>query len=169
MKVSFLHCTKLRLHSTKSIKLAWPVDCQQYFEKIKASLSSNLLLTYFDPTQKIIATDASSRDVGAVISLIFADKSKKAIMHAVRSLTPAERNYSQVEKEALGLIFAAKKFHKMLFGRRFTLLTDHNPLLSIFGLKKGIPIYSTSRLKRWAIILLGYEFDIQYCKTTEFC
>ena len=83
-------------------------------------------------------------------------------MHAVRSLTPAERNYSQVEKEALALLFAEKKFHKMLFGRHFTLLTDHKPLLSIFGSKKGIPVYSASRLQRWAIILLGYDFSIQY-------
>ena len=56
----------------------------------------------------------------------------------------------------------------MIFGRHFTLLTDHKPLLSIFGSKKGIPVYSASQLQCWAITLLGYDFEIKYCRTTEF-
>ena len=56
----------------------------------------------------------------------------------------------------------------MLFGHRSTLMTNHKPLLSIFGSEKRIPVYSASRLQRWTIILFGYDFDIQYRKTTEF-
>ena len=139
------------------------------FDKIKSLIKSNLLLTHFDPNKKIVvAADASNHGVGAVISHTFTDRTEKAIIHAARSLTPAERNYSQVEKEALALIFAVKKIHKMLFGRHFTLLTGHKPLLSIFGSKKGIPVYSASRLQWWAIILRGYDFSIQYRRTTEF-
>ena len=86
----------------KDIKWTWPVDCQQSFKKIKASLNSDLLHTYFDPTQKIVvAADASSHGVGAMISHIFADKPEKAIMHADRSLTSTKCNYSQIEKEPL--------------------------------------------------------------------
>ena len=162
-----LHQIKAPLNEllTESIKWTWLVDCQQSFEKIKASFHSDLLLTYFDPTQKmVIAADACSHGVGAVISHIFADKSEKGIMHVARSLMLTEHNCSQVEKKALALTFAVKKFLKMLFGCHFTLLTNHKPLLSIFGSKKGIPVYSASGLQHWTIILLRYDFDIQYAR-----
>ena len=99
-----------------------------------------MLLTHFDLSQKIVvAADVSSQGVGAVISHIFPDESEKAIMYAARSMTPEERNYNKIEKGARALIFVVKKFHKMIFGRRFTLLADHKPLLSIFGFKRGFP------------------------------
>ncbi|KAA3674010.1 uncharacterized protein DEA37_0012162 [Paragonimus westermani] len=85
--------------------------------------------------------------------------SEKAIAHASRTLNSAEKNYSQVEKGGLAIIFAMKKFHKLLYGRHFSLLNDHKPLLSIFGSKEGILIYPASPLRRCATILLGYDFD----------
>ena len=80
----------------------------------------------------------------------FADNSKSLIAYASQSLTPTERNYSQIEQEALALIYAVKKFHRMLYGCEFTPQTDHKPLLAIFGAKTGIPVYTASRLQRWA-------------------
>ena len=61
-----------------------------------------------------------------------------------------------------------KKFHKYIYGRHFTLLTDHRPLLSIFGSRKGIPVHSANRLQRWAAALLGYDFKIEYRKSADF-
>ncbi|BHF66177.1 hypothetical protein SprV_0200919300 [Sparganum proliferum] len=153
----------------KDAPWCWSPDCEKAFAQLKSMLSSDLLLTHYDPTLPIVvAADASNHGVGAVISHTFPDGSEKAIMHASRTPTPPEKNYGQIEKEALALVFAVKKFHKLLYGRHFTLLTDHKPLLSIFGSKKGIPVYSASRLQRWATILLGYDFDIRYCRTTDF-
>uniref|UniRef100_A0A914X2F7 RNA-directed DNA polymerase n=1 Tax=Plectus sambesii TaxID=2011161 RepID=A0A914X2F7_9BILA len=80
----------------------------------------------------------------------------------------AQKNYSQIEKEALALVFAITKFHQYLFGREFTFLTDHKPLVTIFGDRKGVPVTAASRLQRWAIKLLGYTFTIKYRKTEEF-
>ena len=75
----------------------------------------------------------------------FKDRVTKPIAHA---LLPAERNYSQIEKERLAITYAMKKFHRFIHGRTFVLQTDHKPLLSIFGSKKGVPTHSANRLQR---------------------
>ena len=116
----------------------------------------------------IIAADASEHRVGAVIQHQWPDGSIKAIAHVSCSLKLAEQNCSQIEKEGLALIFAFKKFNKYIFGWHFTLLTDHRPLLSIFGNRKAIPVYSANHLQRWAATLLGYDFSIEYRKSTDF-
>uniref|UniRef100_A0A7I5EEM7 RT_RNaseH domain-containing protein n=1 Tax=Haemonchus contortus TaxID=6289 RepID=A0A7I5EEM7_HAECO len=93
---------------------------------------------------------------------------EKAIHHASRSLTAAEKNYGQVEKEALAITFALRKFHRYIYGRHFKLLTDHKPLLAIFGSKKGVPVYTANQLQRWALIVKNYDFTIEYRSTTNF-
>lgn len=147
----------------------WSNDCQKSFEFFKDFLSSDLLLTHYDAKLPIIvAADASSQGLGATIMHKFPDGKVKVIQHASRSLSPPEKNYSQIEKEGLALVFAIKKFHRFIYGRPFTLQTDHRPLLSIFGSKKGIPVYSASRLQRWALLLLNYDFKIEYINTKDF-
>ncbi|XP_055542887.1 uncharacterized protein K02A2.6-like [Wyeomyia smithii] len=153
----------------KDARWDWTAECQRSFERFKTILLSDLLLTHYDPDKEIIvAGDASKDGLGAVIMHRFPNGAVKAIAHASRSLTPAEQNYGQIEKEALALIFAVTRFHKMVFGRRFTLQTDHKPLLKIFGSKKGIPVYTANRLQRWALTLMLYNFDIQFVPTASF-
>ena len=86
----------------------------------------------------------------------------KPIVHASRSVLPAEKNYNQIEKEGLAIIYAIKKFHRFIYGRSFVLQTDHKPLPAIFGAKKAIPSHTANRLQRWSIILLNYTFKIEY-------
>lgn len=153
----------------KDARWDWTDECQRSFDRFKTILLSDLLLTHYDPDKEIIvAGDASKNGLGAVIMHRFPNGAVKAIAHASRSLTPAEQNYGQIEKEALALIFAVTRFHKMVFGRRFILQTDHKPLLKIFGSKKGIPVYTANRLQRWALTLLLYDFDIQFVPTASF-
>lgn len=104
------------------------------FQDLKQILSADITLVHYDPTQNIIvAADASGYGLGACLLHEYADGTIKAVCHASRSLTPAEKGYSQVKKEALALVFAVTKFHKMVYGRRFKLHTDHKPFLAIFG------------------------------------
>ena len=93
------------------------------------------------------------------------DGSEKPIAFALRSLTKAERNYAQIDREACAIFWAVKKFHAYLFGRKFPLLTDHQPLTSIFSPSKSIPVTSAARLQRYALFLSGFNYDIEYKST----
>ena len=149
-------------------KWDWSTDCDKAFRETKQQIISAKVLTHYDPKKPItLATDASAYGIGAVISHTFPDGSEHPIAFASRSLSTSECNYAQLEKEALSLVFGAKKFHRYLYGRKIEIITDHKPLTTIFGPKKGIPSLAAARLQRWAIILSAYDYDIRYKSTTE--
>ena len=125
--------------------------CQKSFDLAKEKLTSAKVLTHYTPTLPIrLAGDASAYGLGAVIAHVFPDGSERPVAFASCTLTSSEKNYSQVEKEALSLIFGVKRFHAYLYGRHFTLVTNHKPLTTIFNPGKGIPPLAAARLQRWA-------------------
>ncbi len=153
-----------------SVGTKWELSekCVKAFEEVKKQITSACVLTYYNPKLPIsLAADASAYGVGAVISHVFPDNTEHPIAFASRTLTSSERNYAQIEKEALSLIFAVKKFHKYLYGRKFLLITDHKPLVTILGPKKGIPSLAAARLQRWAMLLSAYKYEIQYKSTHD--
>lgn len=144
----------------------WSRECDQVFRKAKTLLTEAPILAHYDPELPIIlATDASAYGLGAVLSQVNSDGTEQPISFASRTLNTSERNYSQLDKEALSLMFGIKRFHNYLYGRRFTLQTDHKPLTSILGPKQGIPPLAAARLQRWAVILSGYSYNIEYRPT----
>lgn len=76
----------------------------------------------------LVAIDSG---IGAFISQHFLGISQEVISHVAHTLKQAKCNYSQLEKEALVLIFMVKKFHKMLYSQYFTFMTDHKQLLCL--------------------------------------
>lgn len=100
--------------------------------------------------------------MGGVISHTYPNGDSRPIVFASRTLSVAEKSYSQLDKEGAAIIFCLKKFNDYLFGRFFTLLCDNKALVHIFGSKKGIPLYAAGRLQRWSIILSNYNYEIKY-------
>ena len=153
----------------KNVEWHWSKECQKSFERIKHIITSPTFLVHYQVELPVKLTcDASSVGIGAVLAHVMPDGTERPIAFASRSLNKAEVNYAQIEKEGLALVYGVKKFHMYLYGRKkFTLVTDHKPLLAILGSKASLPALVAARLQRWAIILAAYNYEIEYRPTSK--
>ena len=106
------------------------------------------MIVHFNSTQPLVlACDASPVAVGAVLSHRLDDGTEKPISYASRTLLTAERKYSQLDKEALAIIFGVKHYHQYLHGHEFVILSDHKPLKHIFSASKSTPAIESARIQ----------------------
>lgn len=149
----------------KNTPWMWSPECEQSFATAKQLLCSADVLVLYDAHKPLrLSCDASSYGLGAVLSQETEPGIIKPVAYASRTMTPAEQKYSQFEKEGLALVFAVKKFHKYVYGRPFTLITDHHPLITLLGPKHHTTGIATARIHRWRLLLAEYSFTIKYQK-----
>ena len=144
----------------KNSPVQWTDEAERAFYKLKEALAGEPVLQLVKPDFPfILQTDASDEGLGAVLLQARSDNPAEVapVRYASRRLRPAERNYSTVEKEALAAYWAIRKFEVYLYGRHFTLKTDHKPLLYLQTADKLNP-----RLKRWALYLNLFKFTAQH-------
>ena len=123
----------------QSVPWKWNTEQQKAFDRFKKLLTSSQLLVHFNPDLEIIlACDASDYGIGAVLSHRMLNGCKKPIGFVPRTLTKAEKNYSQLKKEGLTSIYGVKRFHSYLFGHKFVLQADHQPLTTLFDESKVV-------------------------------
>ena len=77
-------------------------------------------------------------------------------------LSQAEQNYSNIEREALAIVFVITRLKQFLPGGRFTLQTDHKPLKYLFAPDEEIPKTASERITIWAMALMGFDFKLEY-------
>ena len=152
----------------KNVHWKWTEEEDKACKALKKLLGSAKVLVHYNPKLPLkLDCDASSVGIGAVLSHIQRDGSERPIAYASRSLTKAERNYSQIEREALSIVWGIKKFHLYLYLNKFTLVTDHKPLTTLFNPDKALPVLASGRIQRWAIFLMSYQYSIQFRSTTK--
>lgn len=150
------------------VPFEWTEEHQRVFEESKTWLRENSVLTHYqDHLPLIISVDASGNGVGGVLSHII-DGEERPILFVSSTLSSAEKNYSNVEREALALVFAVKRFHKYIYGKRVTVFTDHSSLRELFGDKKrNTNAIACARIARWAVQLSMYDLEIVHKKGTD--
>ncbi|RXN14561.1 putative protein K02A2.6-like protein [Labeo rohita] len=154
----------LHLLLRKDVQWLWKKPQKEVFKESKALLNSaRVLVHYSSDSELILACDASPYGVGAVLSKRRKGEStEKPLGFMSRTLTAAEKRYSQLDKEGLAVIFGIQRFHKYLYGRAFALCTDHKPLINLFNETKAIPQMGSPRVQRWAVMLQAYQYNIVY-------
>ena len=109
----------------------------------------------------ILRTDASDSGLGAVLLQNHEDR-VFPIAFASKKLSGAPKSYATVEKECMAIVWGVEKFQSYLYGREFTLQTDHQPLTYLNTAK-----LSNSRLMRWALKLQPLRFRIESIPRTQ--
>lgn len=67
--------------------------------------------------------------------------------------------YAQIEKELLVITYACERFHQFVYGRVFTVETDHKPLVPIMAKSlNDCPL----RIQRMLIRLQKYDVTLIY-------
>lgn len=139
----------------KNVKFLWTSDMDVEFNSIKESIIKATQLVHYDLNKPVvIETDASLKGLGAVLL-----QDGQPVRFLSKSLTPAETEYSGIERELLAVLFACEKLHVYTFGREVSINTDHKPLEAIF--KKAISLAS-ARLQRMLLRLAKYNLKVRY-------
>lgn len=144
----------------KEAPWVWTPACSDAVQQLKVQLTSPPVLAHFDLASPTLVTcDASSTALGAVLSQVH-DGVERPIAFASRALTSAEQKYSVGEREALACIWASERWHMYLYGRAFTLRTDHQALTALLA-TSGTG-HRPLRLHRWAERLQQYNYTLQF-------
>ena len=134
----------------------WSDDLQKRFEEITSQLCNAPVLKLPDFDKDfVLRTDASDTGLGAVL-LQKHGEMMFPIAYASKKLAGAPKSYDTVEKECMAIVWAIDKFNCYLYGRSFTLQTDHHPLTFLNSAKLTNP-----RLMCWALKLQPFRFRVE--------
>lgn len=141
----------------KNVKFNFNEKCREGFEILKECLSKPPILIHPDFNKTfILSTDASAYGLGATLAQETSE-GLQPVAFASKGLLSYERNYSTIDREALGIHWAVLHFSPYLYGRKFTIYTDHKPLVHIMENAS-----TKMKLARWRAELAEFVFEIKY-------
>lgn len=141
----------------KSVSWTWDRSANNAFETLKTKISQISTLNH--PNWKIpfnIHCDASDVAVGAVLSQTI-DGMDKPVAFFSKTLSVSQQKYSTSDRECLSIVLAIKKFRYYLYGNKFVVYTDHDPLKYLKTCKN-----ISGKRARWILDLEEYDFEIKY-------
>ncbi|GBG72639.1 hypothetical protein CBR_g12213 [Chara braunii] len=140
--------------------LIWTPECDQAFSKLKAALISSPVLIRLDPKKPfVLIIDWQPEAISAILAQVGPSGLENVVEYASKSVPACKRNYAAPTGECYAALWGISHFRAYLYGRKFTLVTDHEPLLAL----KKSKDYS-GMIGRWATVLQSMDFDIRHRK-----
>ena len=145
--------------STKpSAKLEWKATHSEALERVKQGIIDKAIGYFKKDWSTILEVDASPVGIGALLYQESPCKKKRQIVACwSKLLSDIERRYSQVEREALGVVVACERFRHYIIGHNFTLITDCKAVELILRNPAAKP---PIRIARFVTRLMDYDFDV---------
>ena len=149
--------TPLRQLTQKGVMWRWSTKESKAFEEVKELLIRAPCLAHYSlKAETKLVVDASPVGLGCVLTQKF-DSRWQPVAYASRSLTVTEQRYSQIEREAIAVLYGLQKMHTYIYGRHIVVATDHKPLLGVF-----MKTTQSIRRERIALRCQDYDFTLKY-------
>ena len=159
-------CYPLRPLLKKNSKFLWTEEHDKQFSLIKEQITETTENKRFNPELETrIKCDASRKGLGCALEQRTTN-GWHTVAFASRFLNSVEDRYSINELELLDVVWSVEHFKYYLYGKPFTVITDHRALLSIMRENRSNKSYN-SRLTRWVDRLLPFDFSIDHLPGTK--
>ena len=146
---------------TEDTPFSWGPEEAKAFQKLKESITSDATMAFFNPRRHIIVRTEASFHEGLSAGLFQRTRKGLQPVHYIsRSMTSAEKRYSQTEKDALAVKWAKSRFSMYLLGApRFKIITSHKPLIPMFNKACAkLP----PRIEKWIMEMQDVDFELVY-------
>ena len=162
-------------HSSVDAEFLWPDTHTEAFNKLKTAICKDVTLKYFDsPLPIYIECDASKKGIGVVMlqpDSAIENTSKSGVpnnlhpvFYASKTLAGTESNYSNIEREMLGVVFSILHFKHFTFGQKVHVITDHKPLITLF--RKNLHTTSPGS-SHMLVQILDYNIEFHHQEGTK--
>ena len=148
-------CFPLYRLTSDKVKFEWTDELEDAFQKSKKMLQEEMMNTAFDfNLPATLFTDASMQAISGVLM-----QQDKMVTCLSKTLSNAQRKWATIERELFAISWTCKKMRQFLLGKRFTIITDHKPLLGLFGKLDSI---ENQRMIAMVLSLSEYDFELKY-------
>uniref|UniRef100_A0A0G4G5K5 Reverse transcriptase/retrotransposon-derived protein RNase H-like domain-containing protein n=1 Tax=Chromera velia CCMP2878 TaxID=1169474 RepID=A0A0G4G5K5_9ALVE len=115
----------------RPLPFQWGEEAEVIFAELKKRLTTPRILAFPDMSRHFtVKPDTCKVSVGGLLTQEVNGK-EVVIAYTSRALSAAKRNYSPVEREALGLVYCCLQWRYYLIGGRTYAVTDHKPNLAM--------------------------------------
>lgn len=154
----------------KNQKFNWTSECERAFVDSKQLISKDSCIKIFDPSKPtLLLCDASPIGVSAVLMQCEDDGTELPVYYASMSLNDTQRNYAQLHREGLAIIYGLKRFYLYLYGRKIKIVTDTQSIKEMFDPDKATAAVAAARIQRWGVYLSQFDYTIEHRASSKMC